>query len=321
MDVSKSVAILYIFEQLNKGESINKVEIAKMFNKTEKTIQRYINEIRDYYSEIWTGKKLDIRYSQENNGHILVKENDDWLKKDEILSICKVLLESRAFSKQEMKKLIDKLIKQTSPQNRKIINELLLNELYHYIPVRHNQELIKKIWEINNAVRKSKIIHIEYKKVKNRKLVKRDLEPLGIIFDEYYFYMIAHFKNQKDNFKIPYRLDRIKKYKVKNENFKVPYKDRFEEGKFRKRIQFMNPGKLIKVKFKFWGRSIEAILDRLPTAKIIDRINDVYYIETKVYGDGVKMWFLSQAQYLKILKPNHFRKEIKETINQMADIY
>ena len=39
----------------------------------------------------------------------------------------------------------------------------------------------------------------------------------------------------------------------------VHYKDPFEEGEFRKRVQFMFPGKLRRVKFKYMGYSMEVV--------------------------------------------------------------
>ena len=45
------------------------------------------------------------------------------------------------------------------------------------------------------------------------------------------------------------------------------YTARFEEGEYRERVQFIWPGKLQKVKFYVQDKSLEALLDRLSTAK------------------------------------------------------
>lgn len=81
----------------------------------------------------------------------------------------------------------------------------------------------------------------------------------------------------------------------------VRYSDRFEEGEFRKRIQFMYGGKLRKVRFEYSGFSVEAILDRLPTAKIISESDGKYLIQAEVFGDGIDMWLRSQGDMVKIL--------------------
>ena len=69
----------------------------------------------------------------------------------------------------------------------------------------------------------------------------------------YYFYLVGyieginkaeHFDNSDDAYPTIYRVDRIKEIKTTDIHFAVPYRDRFEEGEFRKRVQFMYGGKI-----------------------------------------------------------------------------
>ena len=83
----------------------------------------------------------------------------------------------------------------------------------------------------------------------------------------------------------------------------------------------MYSGEIIKVKFKFWGSSIEAVLDRLPTAKIIKKQGNKYIIEAEVYGKGILMWIMSQMQFIEVLEPREFREEIKNIIVEMNKNY
>jgi hypothetical protein len=54
-------------------------------------------------------------------------------------------------------------------------------------------------------------------------------------------------------------------------------------------------GKLRKVKFRYSGLSIESVLDRLPTAKVLEETEDGYIVEAEVFGDGIDMWLRSQG--------------------------
>ena len=53
--------------------------------------------------------------------------------------------------------------------------------------------------------------------------------------------------------------------------------------------------------------SLEAVLDRLPTAEIMDERNvegkpeKIYTIRAEVFGDGIDMWLRSQGEALKVL--------------------
>lgn len=111
------------------------------------------------------------------------------------------------------------------------------------------------------------------------------------------------FDNPDDIFPTIYRIDRIRSVKVTNEHFYVPYISRFEEGEFRKRVQFMYGGTLRYIRFKFTGPSIEAVLDRLPTAVV--KGGDAktgYIVEAEVFGKGYEMWIRSQGDYISELE-------------------
>ena len=107
---------------------------------------------------------------------------------------------------------------------------------------------------------------------------------------------------RKYNHPTIYRIDRIQEYTVLDEKFHIPYSSRFEEGEFRKRIQFMYGGKIRKVKFAYSGDSLEAILDRLPTAKLIDEEDGKYILTAEVFGKGIDMWLCSQGDLIKIIE-------------------
>ena len=62
-------------------------------------------------------------------------------------------------------------------------------------------------------------------------------------------------------------------------------------------------GELIKLKFEFYGSKIEPVLDRLPTATILEQDFDKYVIEAEVYGKGIVMWLFSQSSSIKVLSP------------------
>ena len=70
----------------------------------------------------------------------------------------------------------------------------------------------------------------------------------------------------------------------------------------------MYGGKLRKVRFKYSGYFVEAVLDRLHTAKILDEEpmaedpkRTVYTISEEVFGDGIDMWMRSQGEFLEVM--------------------
>ena len=57
----------------------------------------------------------------------------------------------------------------------------------------------------------------------------------------------------------------------------------------------MYGGKLQKIKFKYTGTDVDAILDRIPTAEVISKEDDGLIISAEVFGQGVDMWIRSQG--------------------------
>ena len=64
----------------------------------------------------------------------------------------------------------------------------------------------------------------------------------------------------------------------------------------------MYGGELQKVKFEYSGLSIESVLDKLPTARILSEDNGKYLVQAEVFGKGVDMWIRSQGDAVKLVE-------------------
>ena len=305
---------LGIYTKLMNGALVNKATEAINYGVNERTIQRDIDDIRNYLDQhgIDDGIVNSVIYDRAKKGFRLEQIYKLKFTNPEILAICKILLDSRAFTKKEMEGMLDKLVDTCVPKtNQKLVKELILNEEFHYIEPRHKSVFIDKMWEIGQAINSNNYIEVKYKRTKDKAVVTRKLKPVAIMFNEMYFYMAAFIDDEevKKDFSVTedlsptiYRIDRIKQYRVLEERFRIPYANRFEEGEFRKRIQFMYGGKLQKVRFTYSGNSVEAVLDRLPTASIESEVDGVYTISAEVFGKGIEMWLKSQGDMVQIIE-------------------
>lgn len=311
--------VLGLYTKLINGSVINKAEEASNYNVNERSIQRDIDDIRNYMDikGAEDGIINSVVYDRKVKGYRLEQIYKLKFTNPEILAICKILLDSRAFTKKEMDAMLAKLIESCVPtENQKLVKELIMNEEFHYIEPRHGSVFVDKMWDIGQAIHNNQYIEIKYKGVQGSSVKTRKLKPLAVMFSEMYFYLAAFIDDDKvrdnfnvlnDSFPTIYRIDRIQGLKVLDDKFHIPYTDRFEEGEFRKRIQFMYGGKLRRVKFNYSGYSVEAVLDKLPTARIIseelheDGNRIIYTISAEVFGDGIDMWLRSQGDMVKIL--------------------
>lgn len=309
----KVCRVLQIYAKLSDGYVIDKAEEAQNYGVNERSIQRDIDDIRNFLDldSDRTGVVNTIVYDRTCKGYRLETLYKLRLKNSEVLAVCKILLDSRALPKKEMVSMLDRLITCCVPKsNQKLVKDLISNESFHYVELKHKSHFLDMMWDLGQAIRETRYIEIKYQRMKDKKLVERKVKPVAIMFSEYYFYLTAFIDDEEvkknfdvlnDSFPTIYRIDRIKKLNVLNEHFNIPYSSRFEEGEFRKRVQFMYGGKLQKVVFKYFGTDVDAVLDRLPTAIIQGEDDGVFTISAEVFGKGIDMWLRSQGDLIEVL--------------------
>lgn len=301
VDNVKGFRLLNMYEKLNRGDIVNKKHFASKFGISEKSVQRDIDDLRAYLSESYeSGDDITIEYDYVKGGYRLIKQEREFLTNEEIFAVAKVLLESRGFNKQELNTLIDKLMLQATPSARVNIKELILNERFHYIPPRYGKPLIDLLWELNEHIFNKEIIEFDYVR-KDGAASHRKVKPLSVMFSDYYFYLIVWFDDDSKDYPAVFRIDRISNLKCDGEKYKIPYSERFEDGEFRKRVQFMYSGPLKPILFEFTGPSVEAVLDRIPGAEIIEQDGNKYILKAECYGDGILIWLRTHGDYVKII--------------------
>ena len=299
---NKGFRLLQLYERLSRGEVVCKAELAQKFAVTDKTIQRDIEELRAYLAETRTDEgEASIVYERSRGGYLLSHAASEWLTNEDVLAVCKILLESRAFCKEELDALLKKLLRQTAPQDRAQVRKLILSEQHYYVPLRHGKKLLSAIWELSQHMTAQHTIRIVYCRQDGTERV-HEVNPVAIMFSEYYFYLIAYLADGRKEFPTIFRIDRIVRFEPTGATFRVVHKKKFSDGEFRKRIQFMYAGELRRVTFDYSGASVEAVLDRLPTAKVVSQEDGVYRITAEVYGSGIDMWLPSQGDHVQVIE-------------------
>lgn len=76
-----------------------------------------------------------------------------------------------------------------------------------------------------------------------------------------------------------------------------------------------------KIQFIYSKESLEAILDRLLTTKIISEGDGGTLIEAEVYGKRIMMWLLSQGEVVEIIKTELVLEEMTDKLTKMLDKY
>ncbi len=321
MNNTKQQRVLEIFFRGLRGEDLSVQALSNEYDISTKSVTRSINELKDFLSD---HRELvgntNLQYSYSDKCYRLYM--DEFLNSKELFAVVEVLIGARAFSRDELLTLVDKLKRFTTGDDKSKLTELIRKELYHYPEVKHDCESVQdRLWQIINCITEKKEISIEYYRM-DRKWITRRIYPVSVMFSDYYFYLIAFCIDGEADEPRYFRIDRIKELTIHRKIDSTVPPPEFDEGLLRKRSLFMWPGKLQTIRFEFCGPSIQAVLDKLPTAKIIERLSGgKYLIEAEAYGDGIKMWLLSQGAWVKVVSPNDFVAEMRDEINKMNDYY
>lgn len=321
MENEKNERMLEIFFRALRGESISVKKFAEEYKVSTKSISRDINRIQEFLSEHRElMQNAELTYSYKNRAYLL--NSDEFLKNKELFALVKVILGSRCFSKEEVLTLIAKLKRFTTIHDKQQLENLIRKEVYHYHEVKSDcKSVIENLWKLIQAIEEKRTITITYYKM-NREEVKRKIKPTAILFSEYYFYLIAYMADDAEYKAKYFRVDRISAMMEHRENFQLDRKYDFDEGDLREKNQFMFPGENIKIRFAFSGLSVQAILDRLPTAKIVEKNGNTSIIEAEVnHGRGIIMYLLSQGSWVKVLSPQSLVEEMQEELEKMKSYY
>ncbi len=182
--------ILYIQQVLVQGGVLNKQQTADRFGVSEKTIQRDLDTLRNHFAD--SEPRREILYNSAKGGYLLDDTLSRFLTSSEILAVCKILLESRSMVKEEMFPILDKLILACTPLDRlNQVKDLISNERFHYVEPQHGRKFIESLWEIGTAVENHNLLEITYCRTHDGETRVRTIEPVGILFSEYYFYLAA----------------------------------------------------------------------------------------------------------------------------------
>ena len=102
--------VLGLYTKLINGSVINKATEATNYNVNERSIQRDIDDIRNYLDQQGTedGIMNSVEYDRQVKGYRLKQIYKLKFTNPEILAICKILLDSRAFTKKEMQGVLAK---------------------------------------------------------------------------------------------------------------------------------------------------------------------------------------------------------------------
>ena len=268
MENTRRDRVLEIFFRGLRGEDLCVQKLADEYEVSTKSVTRSLNDLKAFLAD---HRELvghtELQYSHRDKCYRLYM--DEFLSSKELFSMVEVLIGARAFSKDELLQLTSKLKRFTTPEDRSKLEELIRKELYQYPEVKHDCEsVMDTLWQLMLCISEKREITVEYYRA-DRALKEHRLRPASLMFTDYYFYLIAFNTEGDEDKPLYFRVDRIRYITEHRKKFTTADAPTFDEGLLRQRSLFMWPGKLRTIRFEFTGISVQAVIDKLPTARVI----------------------------------------------------
>lgn len=319
MSTNKINRMLLLFHKLIKGEHIHKADFARTHDVSERSVERDIEDIRIFLSEIHSNDKL-IFDKLENVYYLLTTGNNDKLNNIESIVLLKIILGTRALVKKEVEFVIKSLRLNLTPQDRKEIIHSIQDEINNYISPVHNKPLLDMLNNLNKAIMNKMVIKIDYVK-DNGTEHERILMPVAFIFSDFYFYLIAFIEGKEYKYPAFFRVDRIKKFSVLNKKIAEDLSKKYDVGKMRYYLQLMYAGELLTIKVKCQNSLVTTFQNMVPDHWLIKDDGDFKIFGAKIFDKGFVHWALSQGTVIEILEPENLRQMMKDEIQKMNEIY
>lgn len=315
--MKESERILTTFIRLYFGEYLTKQQLMDDYGASAKSIQRDLSFLKDFFStQDYIIGELEYNHSTRQN-HLNRKSR---FNKQEILVISKILLENRAFNKDENNSLLEGLLALLSKNDQKEIERIIASEKLNYAPLTDQQERIEKVWIFSEFIRKEQMVEFNYLAPYRKVEKKHDALVVALYYDDHYFYLKAYdIESQEYR---DFRLDRVISWRAsKAEKPKIEYRDKYKDGEHRNFKVDAFSGKPITFKIRYTNDP-NIILDKFPKAKVIKTEEKSCEILIESQNTlGLKRYIISQLDGLTVLTPQSFADEIKETLEKMLKNY
>ena len=144
----RSIRLLKMFDMLQRGAGLNSRELQDRFGITAKSVQRDIEELRTYIADNYDqAEGENIEYSRIQKSYFWRNRSNIMLDEKEILLIAVILLESRGLTKDELQRLLEKILLQCSKTSEKKIRQLIQNEMFYYKATQNAKPKLNNLWK------------------------------------------------------------------------------------------------------------------------------------------------------------------------------
>ncbi|WP_252231889.1 WYL domain-containing protein [Clostridium sp. ZBS15] len=206
--------ILDLYNLINKENQFDKAAFVKYSGTSERTVRRDIKCLNDYFKRNYenegsNGVYREISYCRKENLYNANLRSDYDFSESDIYAFVKVIIQSRAFTRKEITRMLNILSSQV--KDASVVKEIIAKEELYYVEPQHKKDIIDLLWIIRKSIERGKQVEFDYKRADGRQK-HHVVNPIAVVFNEYYFYLVSEIEKGSSKFEIPFRVDRIENY-------------------------------------------------------------------------------------------------------------
>lgn len=209
----KTGRILKLYTDLMSGETVSKHDAVKNYEVTARTVQRDIDDIRSFLDgEAAKGNRCgSIVHDKKLGGYVMKHDSDSRLTDGEIFALCKLLLKSDIICRNELIKIMEKLLEScASKENKNAIREIVTADIDDFGKNDYDCFIVEKLWDFSRAVKEKRYANIKY--LKDGNTFSKRIKPMEILVEDNVIFVIDN-GNGVSKTEL-YRLDCIYEYKI-----------------------------------------------------------------------------------------------------------
>jgi Predicted transcriptional regulator len=320
IDLNHTERLLNLVYMIQKSPGIQAGELAKIFGRTTRTIQRDISNLRKAGFSIASSTGAAGGFASRGSYYLkpLVFTGTEALA---IFVASRVLLEQNGFPYiNDLKSALEKVSQVICEKDEQFFQSLeprtsiVVKQIKDYYPWGNIFS------QINQAILDQVMVEIEYDSYSSHTISSRRVNPYHMLFREGCWYLIGycHFREEIRIF----RIDRIRSLEILTTKFQNP-KEFSIEGFF-KNSWNLGKGDPITVKIRFNPPVSRLIRENIwhPTQKIEEIEGDSLIYTVRVEGTWeIRQWILGWGEAAECLEPKGLREEIRREIKEMVEKY
>lgn len=319
-DFNHTERLLNLVYMIQKSPGIQARELAKIFGRTTRTIQRDIYNLRKMGFSITSSTGAAGGFASRGSYYLkpLVFTGTEALA---IFIASQVLLEQNGFPyADDLKSALVKISQVVCDKDRKFFQNLESKTSIAVTQIKDYYPWGEIFSQVNQAILDQVTVEIMYDSYSSNTVSARRVNPYHMLFRDGCWYLIGYC-HLRQEIRI-FRIDRIKSLEILNEKFKIA--GEFSLGDYFKNSWKLGKGDPLTVKVRFNPPVSRLIRENQwhPTQKIEEIEGDSLIFSVCVEGTWeIKKWILSWGIGAVCLEPSELREEIKNDVKELVSTY